>query len=94
MIFGNIPKSVNLFEFHFKYNNFKTVQDFGDNLWYNLNKYIDLEAYTYGENWRIKNLSTNIWIDESSKLNSGNDLRSLEQALIFEGDVLEVVLGL
>ena len=80
-----------IIEFHFKYSNFKTVQDFGDDLWYNLNKYIELEAYTYGENWRLKNLSTNVWIDESSKLNSGNDLRSLEQALIFEGDVLEVV---
>jgi len=38
----------------------------------------------------VKNLSTNVWIDESSKLNLGNDLRSLEQALIFEGDVREL----
>ena len=78
-------------EFRFEYDFFDNLQGFADFLWFKINKFIWLEAYTYGTTWRVKNKSTNLWIEKNSKINTGTDSRSLEEAFISRGDVLEVV---
>ena len=47
-------------EFRFEYDFFDNLQSFADFLWFNVNKFIKIEAYTYGKTWRVKNKSTNL----------------------------------
>ncbi|CAA6815189.1 MAG: Unknown protein [uncultured Sulfurovum sp.] len=78
-------------EFRLEYDFFDTLQGFADFIWFNVNKFIRIEAYTYGKTWKVKNKSTGLWIDNTSKVNEGTDFRTLKEASIDSGDVLEIV---
>jgi len=78
-------------EYRFEYDDFNTLQDFADFVWFNVNKFVKIEAYTYGKTWRVKNVFTGKWIEKKNKVNEGFDFRSLKEASIFKGDVFEVV---
>lgn len=78
-------------EFRLEYDFFDTLQGFADFIWFNVNKFIRIEAYTYGKTWKVKNKSTGLWIDDTSKVNEGMDFRTLQEASIDYGDRLEIV---
>lgn len=78
-------------EYHFEYDDFDTLQDFADFLWFNINKFVKIEAYTYGTTWKVKNTFTGKYIEKNNTVNEGTDFRTLEEAFIFQGDVFEVV---
>lgn len=49
-------------EYNFEYNKFDTLQSFSDSIWFYLNKFIKVEAYTYGKIWKVRNCITGKWI--------------------------------
>ena len=78
-------------QFKLRYSYFETIQHLLDEIWKKLNKNLDcqLEAYTYGESWKIINLTTGLAITKN-QINNGIDNRTLEDAGIYNDDILEI----
>jgi len=81
----------------FAYDSFNTIQSFFDTLWFKLNDYVQVEAYTYGKSWKLINKKTSYSITklDSVEKNAKDylliDDRNLDEASIYRGDLLEVL---
>ncbi len=78
-------------EFKLRYSYFENIQHLFDTIWEKLNFNLDcqLEPYTYGISWEVINLTTSTPIIEN-RINKGEDYRTLEDAGIYNNDILEV----
>lgn len=78
--------------FKYNYNHFDTMQHLLDEIWSRVNELYNygLPAYDYGISWELYNKTTNTRIDKDSDINSASDYRTLEEAEIYEYDILEL----